>query len=258
LALYSNNDGGSNNTAVGAEALYSNTFVGGLGGDNNTATGADALYYNTIGSGNTATGQAALYYNGMGAETTETGQGEYNTATGYDALRFNTTGSNNTAVGVSALGENTTGGNNIGIGYQAGWGISTGSNNIEIGGSGRPGDSNTIRIGLQGTQTATYIAGIYKEKVGKTHCNVLVDSYGKLGCGSSKTVDASVLLNELQKQATQIADMKAAMRRQAAELKASHERELATHTAFEERLSRIERVMASKDGGRNLAAAFNR
>jgi hypothetical protein len=119
-------------------------------------------------------------------------------------------------------------------------------------------ESDTIRIGVQGTQTDTHVAGIYKEKVGTKHCTVLVDSTGKLGCGVSKSADTSMLLNELQKQAAQMADMKASMRRQAAELKASRERELAMRTAFEERLSRLEQVTASKDGSRNLAAAFNR
>ena len=257
LALYSNT-AGSANTAVGVEALYSNAGSGGLFGDNNTAIGDEALFSNTIGSGNTATGQAALYYNGTGAETDVTGEGEYNTADGADALQYNTTGSNNTAIGVSALGQNSSGGNNIGIGYQAGIGISTGSNNIEIGGYGPPGDSDTIRIGWLGTQTATFVAGIFGEKVGKKHCTVLVDSFGKLGCGSSKEVDASILLNQFQRQAAQMAELKDTMRRQAAELMASQERERAMRTAFEERLSRLEQLMASKDGSRNVAAAFDR
>lgn len=321
LALYSNT-AGSSNTAVGAQALYSNTSIGGLAGDNNTATGDEALFSNTIGSGNTATGQAALYHNGEGAETSETGQGEYNTATGYEALQFNTTGSNNTAIGVNALGQSSTGSNNIGIGYQAGYEIATGSNNIEIGSSGPPGDSDTIRIGVQGEQTDTYVAGIFGNKKTKG-CEVVVENTGQLHCvkssarykrdihdmgrsseglmklrpvtfrykadpdgtrqyglvaeevarvypelvvrdadGKVESVSywmlTSMLLNELQKQAAQMADVKASMRRQAAELRASRERELATRTAFEERLSKLELVMAAKHGSRNLAAAFNR
>jgi hypothetical protein len=42
-------------------------------------------------------------------------------------------------------------------------------------------------------------------------------------------------------------------------MKASRKRELdAIQASFEERISRIEREMASSDGGRSIAAAFNR
>ena len=251
-ALASDPTGTDADSAFGNDALYSSTT-----GEYNTAVGASALSANTNGDGNTAVGAYALYSN----DPEITGLGGYeNTAAGENALRSNTTGTNNTAVGAYALLSNTTGGNNIGIGEGGGVFLTTGSNNIDIGNGGvsGAGESNTIRIGVQGQQTATFFAGIYEEKVGKKHCTVLVDSDGKIGCGSSKAVDTSMLLNELRKQAAQIADMKASMRRQAAELKASHERELAMRTTFEERLSRLEQVMASKNGSRNLAAAFNR
>ena len=39
--------------------------------------------------------------------------------------------------------------------------FTTGSNNIDIGAFGVAAESNTIRIGVQGTHTATYIAGIF-------------------------------------------------------------------------------------------------
>src|SRR5688572_24134682 len=50
-------DGAKFNTAVGVNALYSNT------GYYNTASGAEALYSNDIGSFNMASGTWALYYN---------------------------------------------------------------------------------------------------------------------------------------------------------------------------------------------------
>ena len=84
----------------------------------------------------------------------------YNTATGVNALLNNTTGSENTAVGVNAMLNNTTGSNNIALGYLAGSNLTTGSNNIDIGNQGVAAESKTIRIGTQGTQTATFIAGI--------------------------------------------------------------------------------------------------
>ena len=61
-----------------------------------------------------------------------------------------------------ALDANTSGTNNVALGYLAGSGITTGNYNIDIGNHGLPSsDKATIRIGTQGTQTSTFIAGIY-------------------------------------------------------------------------------------------------
>ena len=46
------------------------------------------------------------------------------------------------------------------MGYFAGSALTTGSNNIDIGNGGIAAEANTIRIGVGGTQTATFIAGI--------------------------------------------------------------------------------------------------
>jgi hypothetical protein len=67
----------------------------------------------------------------------------------------NTTGSGNAASGTSALINNATCDSNIGLGYTAGSNIVAGSNNIEIGSAGPADESNTIRIGAEGTQSAT-------------------------------------------------------------------------------------------------------
>jgi hypothetical protein len=66
----------------------------------------------------------------------------------------------NTAIGAAALQNNDTGSDNIALGEGAGGNLTTGGNNIDIGNSGVSGESNTIRIGMQGTQSTTYIAGI--------------------------------------------------------------------------------------------------
>ena len=155
---------GTDNTAAGYRALYSNT-----GGSSNTANGAQALYSNAGGSFNTASGEFALYHNTMGGS---------NTATGWQALLSNMTGSNNMASGVSALYHNT-GSRNIGLGASAGVNLTTGNDNIDIGNSGGAGESATIRIGTQGTQTATYIAGIFGAVASGSQ--VGVDSTGHLG-----------------------------------------------------------------------------
>jgi hypothetical protein len=163
--------GNRGNTATGAFALDLNTT-----GNDNTATGAEALFENTTGNDDTAIGLAALNSNTTGGS---------NTATGEAALVANTTGGSNTATGVAALFSNTTGSNNIGIGSGAGGNLTTGVNNIDIGNAGVAAESNTIRIGTQGTQTGTFIAGIFGTPKIKKACGVVVESTGLVGCVKS-------------------------------------------------------------------------
>ncbi len=185
IALQANTTG-SFNTASGYEALWRNTT-----GNGNTASGFDALQNNTTGGENTASGQYALFTNTTGSGNTASGlfaldsntTGTQNTANGGFALDFNGTGSNNTASGYEALARNQTGSNNIGVGYQAGFNAA-GSNNIEIGNSGRSPDNNVIRIGTQGTQNFTVIAGISGVNV-TGGAPVVVNSKGQLGVVSS-------------------------------------------------------------------------
>jgi len=186
-AAMSNNDAGSNNAALGANALLSNT-----GGSANTAIGTGAMYSNTTGISNTATGFEALYINTEGQYNTATGSGalflnragDFNTASGEDALGSNTKGANNTAMGARALVGNTTGNFNIAVGYNAGQFLRDGINNIDIGNHGVASDSNTIRIGTQGTQTATYVAGISGATVAGG-VGVVIDTAGHLGTVTS-------------------------------------------------------------------------
>jgi hypothetical protein len=91
----------------------------------------------------------------------------------------NTTGQENTAVGVDAMLSNTTGSNNIALGYQAGSSLTTGHNDVDIGSLGVAAESNTIRIGTEGKQTATYVAGIFDSAV--TGDAVVVSNTGRLG-----------------------------------------------------------------------------
>jgi hypothetical protein len=152
------------NTATGWAALIANT------GGSNTATGAEALLNNSTGFGNTATGGAAMTRN-----TT----GNSNTATGLAALFSNIDGNNNTAIGNSALSVFTSGSNNIALGALAGENLNTGDNNIDIGNVGGSHESNTIRIGTQGTQTITFVAGISGASV--TGMPVVINGNGRLG-----------------------------------------------------------------------------
>src|SRR5213080_3222736 len=86
----------NNNTVLGDDALVNNT------GTDNMAIGFNALFSNTTGSWNTANGFQAL-----GSTT-----GSSNTGIGYQALAFNTRGTNNIALGASAGINLTTGSDN--------------------------------------------------------------------------------------------------------------------------------------------------
>ena len=164
------NTTGHRNTANGYQALYSNTT-----GTNNTANGVSALVSNTTGDNNTANGVNALFSNNAGTN---------NTATGVQALQGNVTGHRNMANGYQALFNNTTGSNNIALGFQAGLNLTTGSNNIHIAALGAGGESNTIRLGKKGVQTATFIIGIRGATVAGG-VGVIVDTNGHLGTVSS-------------------------------------------------------------------------
>jgi hypothetical protein len=168
---------GDNNTAVGFHALFSNGGVGagegqggGMHSDNNTAVGWIALQNNTGGRANTAIGANAMPNN--------TG-GDANIAVGVYALRDNSTGTRNTAIGTESLKKNN-GFDNIGVGYEAGKDITTGSFNICVGNPGVDSDTNTIRIGTDGVQTATFITGINGVTV-PDGVGVIIDNNGKLG-----------------------------------------------------------------------------
>jgi len=69
------------------------------------------------------------------------------------------------------------------LGNNAGGNLTTGSNNIDIFDRGVAGEANTIRIGKQGTQRTTFIAGISGGTV--TGTAVVVDSNGQLGVAPS-------------------------------------------------------------------------
>jgi hypothetical protein len=166
-ALLNTTDGSYNN-AFGFYSMYSN-----INGGYNNAFGNWTLLYNTTGVSNSAFGQEALYSNATGSN---------NTAIGANALRFNTTGHDNSAFGIGALTATTTGAGNTAIGAGAGSALTTGSNNIDIGHPGVAGESATIRIGTQGMQTATFIAGIASVDLRATGTPVVIDAAtGRLG-----------------------------------------------------------------------------
>ena len=175
---------GIQNTALGFNALANYT------GDGSTAIGFQALMNNSTGFGNNAEGYNALLNNNSGSGNTATGyfalssntSGSSNTAFGYSALTTAATASGNTALGHFTLG-NATGNSNIAVGDLAGENLTSGNNNIDIGNKGKAAEGNTIRIGTQGTQNATFIAGI--SGVAVTGRQVQITSAGKLGVATS-------------------------------------------------------------------------
>ena len=166
---------GTENTAVGVEALFSNTsgsyntasgigaLISNTSGTYNTASGIGALYSNTTGGYNTADGVAALYNNSTGGG---------NTASGSQALLDNTTGIENTAVGNAALYANTTGNDLTCIGYDCTAARNGLHNATAIGAHAVVGESNALVLG--GT-------GKYAVKVGigtTTPSNILTIAQG--------------------------------------------------------------------------------
>jgi hypothetical protein len=96
------NTAGYQNTASGYQALNSNTV-----GNHNTASGSNSLYSNTNGDSNTASGDSALYTNTTGYHNTAFGEGSLlsnttgsnNTALGSNAGYNLTYGSNDIDLG---------------------------------------------------------------------------------------------------------------------------------------------------------------
>lgn len=162
---------GQANVALGSNALASNSQ-----GNNNVAIGSSALTNNAAGSNNIAIGTNALLNGRMNS----------NIAIGQEAMFSSTNGQNNTALGFSALSGGSIGSNNVAVGYQAGMNVNADSN-IEIGNVGTNSDAQTIRIGTQGLQTRTFLAGVSATAVGPSAAVVYVNNNGQLGIyGSSQ------------------------------------------------------------------------
>ncbi len=168
---------GRYNTATGFAALADNE-----NGDMNTATGAVALANNSTGNSNTAVGFSAMYVNVSGYQ---------NTAQGTNALVSNTQGSRNVAVGYNTLADNTRGRGNTALGTFAGR-YTTGDDNINIANNGVEGESQTMRLGRQGTSgvegsgiARAFIAGVNGVTTSRPGTMVVVDSKGQLGTISS-------------------------------------------------------------------------
>src|SRR5438105_7941808 len=192
-ALFSNTGGGAN-TAIGAAALESNTannntdcgsfaLNANTTGGGNTATGIDALMLNIGGSTNTANGASALFHNTSGSNNVATGwvalfnntTGIQNTATGVNALQ-NNNGSANTANGFRALQKNTTGIQNTANGINALGLNMTGKGNTAEGSSALQNNTGSFNTALGFNAGATLTTG---------HDNIDIDAGGVAGESST-------------------------------------------------------------------------
>jgi hypothetical protein len=288
------NTTGSDNTATGAEALGNNTagqsntanglnaLSANISGNANTAVGYFALQQNTSGHNNTALGNQALGDN----------TGNYNIGIGDGAGDVLTTGSNNIDIGNEGGNAGGPESGTIRIGTQ---GLQTATFIAGIFGTAKikkgcevvvensgllgcvkssarykrdirdMGDASDklmklrpVRFAYKDDTTGVQQYGLIAEEVEKVYPELVIDGAD----GRAETVEYQILpamlLNEVQKQHKQIEQRSAevaALRAQVTELKASMRRQ---NVAFKQRLSRIEQEMASRDGGRNIAAAFNR
>ncbi len=205
-ALQSNTSG-SSNTALSQHALSSNTT-----GYWNTASGNQALNHNVNGYSNTAYGVYALT-NNTGPTEGNSVAGSYNTASGVYALYANTTGYSNTAMGYNALNSNVSGSYNVAVGYKAGTNA-TGNDNIYINNQGQAADSQTMRLGTEGTSgvvgsgvLTTYIAGIYGVPVsGATP--VYINSSGQLGTTPASSARFKAHITPMGSASARIAELK--------------------------------------------------
>jgi hypothetical protein len=170
-----NNTTGSGNTFTGQGAGQNNTTIGTLAGSDNTFDGNDAGNSNTTGSLNAFTGAAAGGANTTGMYNTFDGgfagldnlDGQQNAFFGFQSGISMSHGNNNTCLGAYACDNGAQGGStyngNIMVGYDAGGNNITSSNDIYIGNLGCTApcqENGVIRIGTDGPQSNTYIAGI--------------------------------------------------------------------------------------------------
>jgi len=180
------------NTAIGLDALYSNTKQSG-----NISVGDSALYtqsYSTaFNSGNVAVGNSALYANqptgvGFGSDNTAIGEwslrdntsGYENTANGWGALYANTTGTYNTAIGVQALYTQTTATYNTAVGFED-LKVATGQYNTGVGATALL--ANTTG----GTNTAVGTSAMYYNTTGSYNTGVGANSLQTNTTGTENT-----------------------------------------------------------------------
>ena len=263
--------------------------MGNTKGSNNSASGFQALFANTTGNNNTASGYNALMTNTTGAN---------NIALGYGAGQALTTGSNDIDVGSNGVAAES---NTIRIGTQATqttayvagiYGSTVTGDAVLVNSAGKLGmvmssarfkrdiqDMGSKSGGLLKLRPVTFHYkndptgalqyGLVAEEVAKVYPELV--SFGP--DGKPMTVHylmlSAMLLNELQKQATenqrlaaqvnrlsaQMVAMKTSTGREVAQSKASREQDL---RSMQDRLATLEQAMKTRSGELAAAEPFNR
>ncbi len=156
------------NTVYGQQAAASEQYNADI-----SVFGYQALYACQYCFGTSAFGYQAL----------RVSSGYFNTAIGIYSMYNSTSGAYNTGVGAYTMTNLGTGSQNVAIGYNAGsCATVNGSNNIWVSHCGLAKDNNVIRIGTQGTQKFTQIAGIFNTKLPAGGGQSLyVNSKGQIG-----------------------------------------------------------------------------
>jgi hypothetical protein len=231
------NGTGSNNVAVGREALANNTT-----GSNITAIGYQAGYTQTTSTSGTVIGHTAGFSattNGLnqsvfvGHETGYYQTGGSNTAIGYTAFLGSTTPANNngyynTAIGISSLRSNIGGISNTAVGHEAGYANTSGAYNVFIGGqdavTGKSaGYSNTtasVNTAIGNGALATNITGGNNTAVGYRSLNLSTVSdntaFGAYALSTNSTGGSNVAVGRDALQANTTASNSTAVGYQAA------------------------------------------
>jgi trimeric autotransporter adhesin len=173
-SLYNNTDR-SGNTAVGDSTLHDNGLGGVVADDGafNTAIGSNAMKSNTTGWWGTAVGYRALMKNTSGRFNTAVGHGALmnltgmcsaNAAFGQGALGSQTGGNgSNTAIGVQSMFNILTGNTNTALGWRAGFSNQTGEKNIYIGPEAGYYDTGSNKLYIENSNAADSMALIYGE-----------------------------------------------------------------------------------------------
>lgn len=170
-----------------------------------TSGNQNNLYGNSTGAGLTTGAQNTLYGHGVASGMSS---GSFNTIVGWAGMTSATTASDNTLVGYSTMSTATTAARNIALGEDVLNNLVSGTDNICVGNeagnaytttessnvilgsnAGVIGDTNTIRIGKQGSGTAQqnlcYIAGVRGVTTNTSAIAVLVGTDGQFGTVSS-------------------------------------------------------------------------
>lgn len=221
-ALYSNTNGNSN-TADGDDALYSNTT-----GYHNTASGSNALFLNTTGTTNVAMGLEALYSNTTGSNNIAVGTGAgYNLtygnnnidvgnegeATESGKIRIGTPGTQ-TATYIAGIESAKVTGAAVYVTSSGQLGVLASSERYKTGITSMGASTEKLKqlrpvsFHLKSDPDATPQYGLIAEEVNKIYPELVIrDGSGKIQ-GVRYDELAPMLLNEMQKQAAEIRDLK--------------------------------------------------